>query len=106
MFKLECSSAMAAKGSRCFLKQQLQHATYNQLCRSHGFSCMQIWQLDLVTFQWNQVACKGTVPPFRVHCSSAVVENRWILHGGRIPAPSTQFNVQNQSYVLNLTTWR
>ncbi|KAL3161670.1 hypothetical protein ABBQ38_008771 [Trebouxia sp. C0009 RCD-2024] len=69
-------------------------------------SSAEIWQLDLVTFQWNQVACKGTVPPFRVHCSSAVVENRWILHGGRIPAPSTQFNVQNQTYVLNLTTWR
>lgn len=73
---------------------------------SPRFCSMQIWQLDLVNFQWNQVACKGTLPPFRVHCSSAVVENRWILHGGRIPAPSSQFNVQNQSYVLNLNTWR
>ncbi|DBB04815.1 TPA: hypothetical protein ACH3X3_010105 [Trebouxia sp. C0006] len=69
-------------------------------------SVAEIWQLDLVTFHWNQVACKGSLPPYRVHTSSAVVENRWILHGGRIPAPATQFNVQNQSYVLNLNTWR
>ena len=67
---------------------------------------LQVWQLDLLTLQWHQVACKGSVPPFRVHCSSAVVENRWILHGGRIPAPSTKFNVQNQTYVLDLNTWR
>ena len=48
----------------------------------------------------------GTSPPcFRIHSSSAVVGNKWIIHGGRRPNVS-KFNVSDQTYVFDLKEHR
>lgn len=64
---------------------------------------LQVWQLDLTTYQWQQVECKGTTPPYRIHSSAAVVMDKWFIHGGRKVG---KFNVTNQTYILDFKTWR
>jgi len=63
----------------------------------------QVWELDLTTFRWRHVECKGHTPAYRIHSSSAVVMEKWLIHGGRRPG---KFNVTNCTYVLDFTTWR
>ena len=65
--------------------------------------CCQVWELDLTSFRWRKIECKGAIPPYRIHSSAAVVMDRWLIHGGRRPG---KFNVTNQTYVLDLNTWR
>ena len=63
----------------------------------------QVWELDLTTFRWRHVECKGHTPPYRIHSSAAVVMEKWLIHGGRKPG---KFNVTNCTYVLDFATWR
>jgi hypothetical protein len=46
------------------------------------------------------VDAKGIVPPYRIHCSAAVVGDKWLIHGGRRPG---KFNVTNQTFVFDFT---
>ena len=63
----------------------------------------QVWELDLASFRWRHVECKGATPPYRIHSSASAVVDKWLIHGGRKPG---KFNVTNQTFVLDFATWR
>lgn len=67
---------------------------------------MQVWELDVrdtKNLVWKRVPCNGSIPGYRIHCSAAVVDNKWILHGGRRPG---KFNVTSQTWYLDFNTMR
>lgn len=62
-----------------------------------------MWELNLVNYSWTKVEAKGRIPPYHIHCSGAVVGDQWFIHGGRRPG---KFNVTNQTFVFNFSTFR
>lgn len=64
---------------------------------------VQMRELDLSTLEWRRVDTKGTPPPYKTHCSTAVVAEKWIIHGGR---RGGKYNVTNHTTVFDFTTLR
>eukprot|EP00884_Botryococcus_braunii_P004067 jgi/Botrbrau1/13661/Bobra.0292s0010.1 len=67
---------------------------------------VEVWELDVKDTKnlvWKRVSLNGSIPGYRIHCSAAVVDNKWILHGGRRPG---KFNVTAQTWYLDFNTMR
>jgi host cell factor len=65
-----------------------------------------VWMLDLNTFTWNMLECKGCSPTGRSQHSADVIDDKMYVFGGMVDSTSMEsIRVTNELYYLDLYTF-